>query len=277
MSFTAHLALTTGFPVVKMSKRNENRYREFGYGVQYKNVCAIPSNCVIVALDKHHYNWLDKIPNNSWIVIHDYTELTPTVREHLGRLRVITIRKTVQALIPGSLFLHHPFYCFALSSRAPKRPLCLSRLDYDKNIELILEANRLGADVPLWGFANRLYIHHKLKKYDINSSYRGTFPKSFGRIAELLSEATALVDMSVIKNDGGGSQYTFLEAIHGGVPLVLHKRWVDVPESVWVAGENCLAVETPEELVSALAKTDKPLASGLLQRHISEDWASILR
>ena len=276
VSFTAHLSLKTGFPVFKLSNRTETHQRPFGYGVMYRNLSSVPPKSVIAALDKHYYSLLPSVPDGTWIVIHDYTELTPTVREHLGRLRVITIRKKVQALIPGSLFLHHPFFPFPLLPRAPKRPLCLSRLDYDKNIELILEANRLGADITLWGFLNRLYAHHKLKNYDVNSSYRGAFPKSFGRIAELLSEATALVDMSIIKNDGGGSQYTLLEAIHAGVPLVLHKKWVDVSGSVWVDGENCLSVESPEELVKALATPDKPLASELLQRHISEDWASIL-
>jgi hypothetical protein len=243
----------------------------------YRNTASVPPKSVIVALDKHFYYLLPSIPDGTWIVVHDYTEITPTLREHLGRLRVITIRKKVQALIPGSIFLHHPFFPFPLLPRAPKGPLCLSRLDYDKNIGLILEANRLGAGITLWGFLNRIYAHYSLKNYDITNSYRGLFPKSFGRIAELLSEATALVDMSIIKNDGGGSQYTFLEAIHAGVPLVLHKKWVDVSGSVWVDGQNCLAVESPEELVSALATPDKPLASELLQRHILEDWASILQ
>jgi hypothetical protein len=42
----------------------------------------------------------------------------------------------------------------------------------------------------------------------------------------ILQNAKFVVDLSVITHDGGGTQYTFLEAIHEDCVLVLHKDWV---------------------------------------------------
>ena len=44
--------------------------------------------------------------------------------------------------------------------------LCISRIDFDKNINLILHANKLLDEtkkIYLFGAENRLYVHHKLK------------------------------------------------------------------------------------------------------------------
>ena len=41
------------------------------------------------------------------------------------------------------------------------------------------------------------------------------------------SKSRFTFDLSKIKNDGGGTQYTFLEAIYQDCALVLHKEWVD--------------------------------------------------
>ena len=40
-----------------------------------------------------------------------------------------------------------------------------------------------------------------------------------------------VVDMSIIKGDGGGTQYTFLEAIYHDCALILHKEWVEAGDT----------------------------------------------
>ena len=47
--------------------------------------------------------------------------------------------------------------------------------------------------------------------------------------------------MSIIKGDGGGTQYTFLEAIYHDCALILHKEWVDQGD-LFKNGYNCYVV-----------------------------------
>ena len=53
-----------------------------------------------------------------------------------------------------------------------------------------------------------------------------TLPISFNE-RDILNNCKYVVDLSVIKGDGGGTQYTFLEAIHQDCILILHKEWVE--------------------------------------------------
>ena len=82
--------------------------------------------------------------------------------------------------------------------------------------------------------------------------------------------------MSTIKNDGGGSQYTFLEAIYQGCVLILHKDWIN-QGSLFKEGVNCLGASTPEELAEHLQK-DKDISSiikesqKLLIPHLNVGW-----
>ena len=47
--------------------------------------------------------------------------------------------------------------------------------------------------------------------------------------------------MSIIKGDGGGTQYTFLEAIYHNCALILHKEWVDQGD-IFKKDYNCYVV-----------------------------------
>ena len=43
----------------------------------------------------------------------------------------------------------------------------------------------------------------------------------------LLNNCEYVIDMSIIKGDGGGTQYTFLEAIYQDSLLILHNEWIN--------------------------------------------------
>ena len=82
--------------------------------------------------------------------------------------------------------------------------------------------------------------------------------------------------MSTIKHDGGGSQYTFLEAIYQDCVLILHREWVN-QGTLWKEGVNCLAADTPEELASLLCESRDVTSllresKKLLKPHISVEW-----
>jgi len=278
VSLTAHLALKEGCRVFKLSKKSEKRNRPFGYGVTYKNTATWPpGNSIITALDKHHYNRLNIIPDGTFIIIHDPTEITNTLLEHVHRFRVILIRQSMKPWFPDALVLPHPFFAFPL---APKKevltPVSISRIDFDKNIGLILDANKVGANVLLFGAVNRLYVFHKLGD-DFRQWWKGAFKKSFETLAEILSGASAVVDMSTIRGDGQFSQYTFLEAIYAGVPLVLNKKWFAgaAPDSIWNE-ENFATVSTGEELAAALKRTDLRINKEALTPHLNVVWKDVL-
>ena len=90
-----------------------------------------------------------------------------------------------------------------------------------------------------------------------------------------------MVDLSAIKNDGGGSQYTFLEAIHQGTVLVLNKKWVDNVNTPFINGKNCLVIEDEYDLAYILKSKHIPTekiaknAKKLLKCHIKTDWYNL--
>ena len=121
----------------------------------------------------------------------------------------------------------------------------ISRIDFDKNTDIILKANQLIQDskkkVLIFGAENRIYVHHKLGELDFYNFWKGKFEKDYPltyQEKDILKDTRFVVDMSTIKNDGGGSQYTFLEAIYQGCVLVLHGDWIN-QGSLFKEGNNC--------------------------------------
>jgi hypothetical protein len=267
VSFTAHLSKKFDYDLYKIGNKTENKKRPYGYDVEYQNVdintLLKKPNLLITAIDKKYYEYLPKI-KKATIVIHDPTELKEPVLEVLKRFKVITIRETVSKLLKekynvNNTFLHHPFYEFYPKKIiAPKtKALALSRVDFDKHTDMIIEANNLnksGMNVEIYGALNDLYVYHKLRHTNFKKYYKGKFPKEFTALVELLEPCKFLVDMSAIKGDGGGSQYTFLEAIHMNCALVLNKKWVANVKTPFKHGVNCFIVETPEELAEILKR-----------------------
>ena len=97
----------------------------------------------------------------------------------LQNFKVITIRESVQDYLVktfqiDSKFLRHPFYSYPPPSKNPGlgyNAVSISRIDFDKNTDLILKANQLIENkqnhIYLFGAENRIYVHHKLKDLNI--------------------------------------------------------------------------------------------------------------
>ena len=264
VSFTAHLSNKYKCPLYKIGKRTESRKRPFGYDITYQNITIEDllkkDNLLITCIDKKYYEYLPNI-KDATIVIHDPTELKPQVLECLNRFKIITIRPTVSQLLKtkynlDNRLIYHPFYEFPRILKNKVKAISLSRVDFDKNTDIIVNANdklkQHSTQVEIYGAVNDLYVYHKLRDTNFKNYYKGRFPKTFQAINEILADCKYVVDMSAIKNDGGGSQYTFLEAIYMDCCLILNKKWIDGLNSPFKHKHNCFIVENHEELTTLL-------------------------
>ena len=155
VTFTAHLCLKYNCDLYKIGKRTESNKRDFGYGVEYHNYrideLLQKRKLVITAIDKHYWKYLHLFPKGTILVIHDPTELKGKENEIvklINHFKIITIRKTVQEYLKKEYnvdtdFLPHPFYEYPISNEpSDYYSLSISRIDFDKHTDLILEANK---------------------------------------------------------------------------------------------------------------------------------------
>ena len=267
ITFTAHLSKKNNFNIYKIGNRTEKRIRPFGYDVNYQNLdidtLLKKPNLLITAIDKKYYKFLPLF-NEASIVIHDPTELKEPVLKEIKRFNVFTIRKTVNILLKekyniNNTFIHHPFYKFykdKIPYEKKSKALSISRIDFDKNIDMIIDANDiLGEEeinVEIYGSIMNIYEFHKMRPTNFRKYYKGRFPKEFNALINLLEPCKFLIDMSAIQNDGGGSQYTFLEAIHMDCALILNKKWIENVDTVFKDKVNCFIVESAQDIVDIL-------------------------
>ena len=306
VSFTAHLCLKYKYKLFKIGKRTEilkngePRLRPFGYGIKYQNISIEDAqklpNILITAIDKNYYQHLDKLPSNSKLVIHDPTEIKgkscQPVIDVLAKFKIITIRKSVKKYLKNkysinSEFKLHPFYEYPTTNKKKTTAESISRIDFDKHTDVILKTNKLltkTKKIKVFGAKNDRYVYFKLKKEDLDFDkyYMGSFKKSFIELDKILHDAKFVVDLSSIKNDGGGSQYTFLEAIYQDRVLILSNKWlIDGPNNIFINKFNCLLVEDENDIfriISGDASLNLDLdkinknAKLLLKSHIKVKW-----
>ncbi len=302
VTFTSHLCLKYNCDLFKITKRTESKKRNYGYGVEYQNTniddLLKKDKLIITAVDKHYWEYLHRFPKGTILIIHDPTELKGKENEIvklINHFKIITIRKTVQEFIKKEYnidtdFLPHPFYEYQKGNEpSDYYSLSISRIDFDKHTDLILEANQSIPDddkkIQIFGAENRLYVHHKLKDLNFHDYWHGKFPKTLPLSHEgkdLLNDCHFIVDMSIIKGDGGGTQYTFLEAIYHDCALILHKEWVEQGDT-FKKDHNCYVVGYTNNVGKEIADIiNSPLddkyesilknAKELLKDHIKVKW-----
>jgi hypothetical protein len=194
----------------------------------------------------------------------------------------------------------------------------ISRVGFGKNIDLILKANKIldsydsgklnpkngnCSSIKIYGCPTPRYVYlfldnkrgneskstynkNLINDGDFRKYYYGQFERSFSAISEILSQRKFVVDLSIVNNDGGGTQYNFLEAIHNGCALILHRSWLEGtcgdPEYCdFREGYNCFAIENENELAE-LIKSDPDTrnvnenARKLMYRHYNIDWSQMI-
>lgn len=301
ISYTKHLfhALNAEGVVTrvwKVRKRFESKLRLL-HEVPYQNVTldyavqlarSAPA-IVTCAYWKHNPEAIDALlAAGAAIVVHDPTELAPELVASMRRhnSRVVAIRqKNVANYREHALnveLVPHPYCAAEVAPVARRLNACaLSRIDYDKHTEVIAEANTLlspGQRVEIHGQANRLYVHHKLAKQwpSWETQYRGAFPTSRTAGVELAARHRYVVDMSLIKGDGGGTQYTFFEAWNAGSALVIDERWV-LPGDELEPGRNCYVVRGAEQLAARMrARPDADVVEGGVATMRQHDSAAVV-
>jgi len=282
-SFTSHLAhvlLALGVTVRlwRVGARHENKMRQWGEGLHYQNTTLDglramrgADSVVVSAADADGAQAVAPlVAEGALVVVHDPTELKADALVQALRAAPrapVCIRDAVAPHVRAATghtarVLPHPY------ARAPglleverdMHAVSMARLDWDKHTDIVVRANAAlpqARRVVLYGAENRLYTHHRLATADPawREQYRGAFPRTAHAAARLAARAGFVVDMSAIAGDGGGTQYTFLEAWDAGAVLVVNAAWSQVAGVVSHNG-TALAVATPEELVRVLREEE---------------------
>lgn len=278
--------------IYKIGKRTEACTRKFHYGESYQNVnledayrMARRGPSLISAFDKNYISEMIGLHAcGAYMMIHDEDEIIKTVygREYvysaLARLkdhRVLTNRYN-GIHKDGATCILHPYDNTGLEVpmlsdidqvkgwRLDRKLYCVSiaRIDNDKRTEFLFDVNRLlkaagsNREITIRGYDGRVYGRKFLKlhypEYKM-SSYE--FPKDdLYAGAKICAEAEYSIDMSRITGEGGGggTQYTFLESMHVGTPVVIHKDWLRPNGEMSV--HNAIVVETPEEVAYLITR-----------------------
>jgi hypothetical protein len=313
VTFTAHL-------LHKLRKKNlstiigtfeKKKVGDFGYGLSYNSISSDHLDAIkkIFITDMYrNFHLLEKLKRKDiTIVIHDPGEIFEENASYLKYWNIITVRKTVQDFLKrkhdiDARFLHHPFFPYQVAEDdhdhiiAGDEAVSISRIDYNKYIDIMLEANKISKRaIKIYGATNPLYVAKQLDGLNFDKYYHGKFPKSFVAVSKILSKAKFMIDLSVIPNhddkgaqctyldDGGGAQYTYLEAIYNNTAIVLNRKWIEGVDKKYrdfKEGANCYAISNGKELAELLnsdVDTTKVIreAKTLMDRHIRADWAQV--
>ncbi len=266
MTFTAHLA--EGFRLAKIPfmirrprPRTEIKSRDFGYGHFYWNtnlddMDPKESHLIVCSSKKFKDEVKYLLDSGAHIVIHDPTELKYLEGVEYKHIPIVirpSMKKNIGHYIPHP---YHPLNQQRWSYKQRKMAVSISRIDFDKHTEIILDANRLLAknlEVEIRGFENRLYTKFKIMPaYPEWRQSINAYPREFRYATKLCGQYRYMVDMSAIKNDGGGTQYTFLEAMDAGTTCILNEEWFDYHQGEMEIGKNCHAVRNGVQLTSLL-------------------------
>lgn len=221
------------------------------------------------------------------VVIHDRTEYEITVHNRefdslvdflrdYG-IRPIVIRKVnVDNLAKKgleSVYIPHPYNQIMdeefrkSKDLRPVHAVSVCRMDFDKRTHIMIAANqRLPYEkrIQFWGSHVRLYmfthVMYRYKGWTDGKHFCGpgypleqhNFSKEDGFAVKVNSTAEFSVDMSRIVGEGGGTQYSFLQAMDAGAVVVLSTDWLISDHDEMGHQYNCVAVAGVNELTEFL-------------------------
>lgn len=282
-SFTVHLfagMVRAGYSpkIYRVSARGERKERPFAKyeDVTYQNVTIDEATSIVRTMPSllvapvHSKDIpfapsaiVDLVKLGMSVVTHDPNEFK--VYDHLQQfgateLRPICIRPTMLRFFKEAVFIPHPYVREFDEQPAPAErellAISVARTTFVKRTAMIVEANallRAQDRVVLRGAVNRMYEHHVLlKKYPRHyKPGQGGFPLTWGASARECARAKFAVDLTYFPDDGGGSQYSFMEAWDAGTVNVIHEDWLRYPGEMKV-GVNCITVDGPVKLADCM-------------------------
>jgi hypothetical protein len=178
----------------------------------------------------------------------------------------IIIRPAVKKMFSGAVFIPHPYTPRHVDNVGKYLATCTARTTFVKRTKLILEANQLVLKkqrVEILGLENRMYAFHVLKKKF--PEYKTPTLKWFDRGAEIAALGRFNVAFTAAEIDGGGSEYTTLEAWDGGAIPVVHSDWVKWKGEM-ADGDNCIAVDGAAGLAELLKTGEKRYTTAMVTR-----------
>jgi len=255
----------------KIRPRSEKKTRDFGYGERYRNI-SLPEALqrqnlrLIVAAAKQFKEQTQTLyDHGAYLVVHDPTELK-NLPSDLDSSRCVVVRRIGKQYLPKATFIRHPYKnqdWFQNQRKGyrdkKKQAISTSRIDFDKHTEILLDANRLLPEekkIDIRGFENRIFTRFKIvPKYPEWVQSVAQYPRTKDAAYDLMLEAKFNVDMTEIKGDGGGTQYTWLEAWDAACIPIINQKWIlkDWKDDM-IPDWNCLTVEDGEQLARLLAQ-----------------------
>lgn len=263
VTYTAHLYRTLEaqgheVDIVKIKDRTSPNLGDFGYGLSFHTYdlrflhsVSKDRALLIIGIEKEYIVYGHELlkMKNTGIVFHDprATKYVPFIPE--WKNRIVSIRKNNLQYVPEATYVGHPYVrASAIDVHRTVHARSIARIDFDKNTVALLDANRIlsqDKQIDIQGFENRMYSHFNIvPKYPEWKQGSRTFPANEGEAHRMMRETKFLVDMSSIKGDGGGTQYTFLEAMDAGAVCVIGQTWFnDVSNPEIVPNVHCLVCE----------------------------------
>lgn len=204
----------------------------------------------------------------SRVVLHDSTQLHLYTAAKNGKPRFakapICVRETMLERAKNGVHIPHPYNRVHSQLhnkiRIHRHAVSVARVHNTKRSSLILKANELLTlrdQVKLMGKEFRLYSYGLAKRYKSfkQSNHGLTFPLTFTAPVEICTAASYNVDMTFFKDDGGGTQYSQLEAMDGRCCNIMHADWFRYPGEL-KKDKHAIAVKDFKELASVLEKGD---------------------
>lgn len=281
--------LATGYEPIIITKGKKISTREY-YGI---TINRLPEN-LIITIAKHSpsiitycfwkENWqlaTKLIKMNVPMVMHDpaefHTEWIEIAKKY-GKYVVIRDknRKNLNEYGIQSQFIPHPYVSTEIRNVGNKLAVCAARIDFRKHTSIVCEYNDIYDEpIDLYGEVNRMYDYLILQKKfpSWKANYKGTIPTTLHQQAQIISGYRYAIDLTAIKQDGGGTQYCFLEAWNAGCLLILNKKW-DCANSILEDRKNCIYIEDVKELAYVLqnkVEYDTEYQTSLLSKHKAEN------
>lgn len=234
--------------VIRPAKRTEKAFRQMSeYGVYYRNMAwediERSTGIPLLASAPTDEDAAKKVCehvllNDGKFVFHDPNEFKIYPHWRLypeSKKNCICIRETGLDHVQG-VFIPHPFVRTCANSPLKKQKLAVSiaRTSPVKNSMWIIEANHSlppAKQITMLGEVNRMWWKFNvLSKYPDEPMPAGAgFARTWGAPAAQCLPFQLMVDMTIFKKDGGGTQYSILEAMDAGAVPVLTKNWCSYP------------------------------------------------
>lgn len=180
--------------------------------------------------------------------------------------RPIIIRPAVKRHHPEAVFIAHPYTPRNIKNEGKYLATCTARTTFIKRTGMILEANRKlkkSQQVKIMGAENRMFVHHVLRaKFP---EYESPPFQWFDKGAEVAALGRFNVDFTGVQADGGGTQYTTLEAWDAGAIPVVHTDWLNYKGEL-EHGENCYGVDGAAGLVELLKQGEAKYTAAMVRR-----------